>query len=103
MGFNYHFPLCYPDVGFANIFYLLRIRAHIFYDDTKVNDFHTNGNAYNLEFRSAGTEIFFETKWWNQVGIDFGFRYSRLLDPDLYGNKSSNRWEIILPVNILNK
>ena len=33
-GINYHLPLFYPDAGFANIIYFLRIRANFFYDET---------------------------------------------------------------------
>jgi hypothetical protein len=102
-GINYHLPIACPDWGFANIFYLLRVRDNLFYDDTEVNDFYTNRNDFSASFRSVGTEINFDTKWWNEVNVSFGIRYSRLLDKDLYGAKGSNRWEIIVPVNILNQ
>ena len=93
---NYNFPLAYPDWGFGNIAYFLRIRANIFYDFTQAKSLRT-GNQYN--FTSAGTEIFFDTKWWNQQFISFGIRYSRLLNQDLTG-QSPNQWEIVLPVNL---
>jgi hypothetical protein len=102
-GINYHLPLALPDWGFANIFYLLRVRANLFYDDTHVKDFYTNRTIFLADFRSTGTEINFDTKWWNEVRVSFGIRYSRLLDKDMYGGKGYNRWEIIVPVNILNK
>ncbi|HEY8658342.1 MAG TPA: hypothetical protein VIL78_04855 [Hanamia sp.] len=102
-GVNYHLPLIYPDAGFGDILYLLRVRANFFYDDTHVKDFYRNGNAFLADFRSAGTEINFDTKWWNQVNVSFGVRYSYLLDPDMFGSGGRNRWEIIMPVNIFNK
>src|SRR5690242_14018712 len=102
-GANYHFPIAFPDKGFADIFYLLRVRANLFYDDTKVNDFDAAKNPYSRKFRSTGTEITFDTKWWNEVNVSFGIRYSRLLDKDIFGGKGYDRWEIILPVNILNQ
>jgi hypothetical protein len=102
-GINYNLPLLYPDAGFANIFYLLRVRANLFYDDTHVKDFFSNRDIYLADFRSTGTEIMFDSKWWNEVNVSFGIRYSRLLDKDVYGGKGSNRWEFILPVNILNQ
>ena len=55
--------------------------------------------AKELPFE-LGTEINLDTKWWNQVNVSFGVRYSYLLDPDLFGGSGRNRWEIILPVNI---
>lgn len=100
-GFNYHFPIIYPDKGFSNILYLMRVRLNPFYDHTTVSGFNTQKQSFKNEFRSAGSEIFFDTKWWNQVNISFGARYSYLLDNDLPGNTGHNRWEIILPINIL--
>ena len=102
-GANYHFPIIYPDAGFGNIVFLLRARANMFYDETFVHDFKANHEKYSASFRSAGTEISFDTKWWNQVKVSFGFRYSYLFDQDVYGRKGHNRWEIILPVNIFNQ
>lgn len=96
---NYHFPLCYPDAGFGNIVYLLRLRANVFYDHTLITDSRLN----TANFRSAGTELFFDTKWWNQLPLGIGFRYSYLLDRDLFGGGGHNRFEFILPVNLLDQ
>lgn len=102
-GINYHMPLLYPDAGFGSIFYLLRMRGNLFYDYTYVTDFLRNGSSYKANFNSTGAEINFDTKWWNQANVSFGFRYSYLFDSDLFGKKGNNRWEIILPVNIFNQ
>ena len=99
---NYHLPLVYPDWGIANIVYFLRVRANLYYDYTKVLDFYTDGSPYHGMFRSYGTEIFFDTKWWNQLPISFGIRYSRLQDPDFEG-RGPNQWEFILPINLLGR
>ncbi|MFT4153552.1 TolB family protein [Parafilimonas sp.] len=95
-GFNYNFPLAYPDWGFGNIAYCLRIRGNLFYDFTQTKSLRT-GNRFN--FASAGAEIFFDTKWWNQQFISFGLRYSRLLNSDLAG-RGPNQWEVILPLSL---
>lgn len=100
-GANYHLPLLYPDAGLANILYVSRVRTNLFYDDTHVRDFFTNGNTFKANFRSTGAELYFDTKWWNQVDVTFGIRYSRLLNNDLFGGTGRNRWELILPVNLL--
>jgi hypothetical protein len=100
-GVNYYFPFLYPDKGFANIVYLLRARANLFYDQTHVSDFFQNGDPFKTNFRSTGVEIYFDTKWWNQLPLTFGIRYSRLLDEDLFGQAGKSRWELILPVNLL--
>ena len=92
-GLNYHFPLWYPNRGIASIVYFLRVRSNLFYDYTQVSD---DKNQQRL-FRSTGTEIFFDTKWWNQQPVSFGIRYSRLLDEDLY-YAGKNAWEVVIPV-----
>ncbi len=102
-GVNYHLPLFYPDAGFANIIYLLRARANLFYDFTHVNDHYSNGTPFRVDFRSAGAELYFDTKWWNEYAVTFGIRYSYLLDPDVFGGAGRNRWELILPVNLLHQ
>jgi hypothetical protein len=98
---NYHFPIAYPDWGFAGIVYFLRVRANLFYDYTQALDFFINGK-FQQQYRSFGTEIFFDTKWWNELPVSFGIRYSRLLDPDFEG-RGPNQWELILPINLLSR
>jgi len=101
-GANYNFPLFYPDWGFANLIYFLRIRANVFYDQTEVPNYATNGPGVQSQYRSVGLEIYLDTQWWNELPLSFGIRYSRLLDPD-YGGRGPNQWEFILPLNILDK
>jgi hypothetical protein len=101
-GANYHVPLVYPDWGFGNLVYFLRIRANLFFDYTRaLNNFNPGYLVWN-DYRSLGAELYFDTKWWNQLPVSFGIRYSRLLDPDFLG-KSPNQWEFILPLNLLSK
>lgn len=97
LGANYHFPLLYPDWGFGNIVYFLRVRANGFYDHTEVKSLRS---GLSRSFRSTGMEMYFDTKWWNQMPISFGFRYSRLLDNEFSQPTQPNQWEFILPVNL---
>ena len=101
-GINYNLPLAYPDWGFANMVYFLRVRANLFYDDTFVPYYATNGPGVQTQYRSAGIEIYLDTKWWNELPLSLGIRYSRLLDAD-YAGRGPNQWELILPLNILDK
>lgn len=96
---NYQLPLCYPDWGFGDILYFLRIRTNLYYDYTHAMNI---APTFTADFRSAGAELFFDTKWWNQLALSFGLRYSRLLDPDFEG-RGPNQWELILPLNILSQ
>jgi len=102
LGGNYHLPLVYPDWGFANLVYFQRIRLNAFYDFTHISEYNTNRVLVDLDFRSYGAEIFFDTKWWNQLPLSFGIRYSRLMDPDVEG-RGPNQWEFILPVNLFSR
>jgi len=100
LGADYAFPIVYPDVGFANFFYVSRIRGDAFYDYTYANDFYTDGSKFKGTFRSTGAEVFFDAKLFNQGAISFGFRYSYLIDPDIFGGSGRNRFELIVPVTV---
>jgi hypothetical protein len=97
LGANYHFPLLNPDWGFANIVYFRRVRLNAFTDYSEIKSLRT-GDVFS--FQSVGGEVYFDTKWWNQLPVSFGVRYSRLLDADLLG-LSPNRWELIVPVDLI--
>ena len=99
LGVNYHIPLAYPDWGFGQLVYFQRIRTNLFFDYTQGKSRRT-GITY--PFRTAGAELYFDTRWWNQQPITFGIRYSRLLDNEFRGTTQPNIWEFILPVNIFN-
>jgi hypothetical protein len=98
-GANYHFPLLYPDWGFANIVYFLRVRGNAFYDYSQIKSLRTGAT---FGFTSMGGELYFDTKWWNEYEVSFGIRYSRLADGELLG-LAPNQWEFILPVNLLGR
>lgn len=97
---NYHLPLFYPDAGVANLLYISRIRANVFYDYSQATLFHSNGDTFNVNFRSAGTEVFFDSHVWNQLPFTFGIRYSHLLDNDIFGGSGQNRIELVLPLSV---
>jgi hypothetical protein len=99
VGVNYHFPLVYPDMGIGNIVYFLRVRANAFYDYTDLK--YYRGDQH-LQLRSAGGELFFDTKWWNEYPVSFGIRYSHLFDGELE-RLNPNQWEFVLPVNLLGR
>lgn len=100
LGANYHFPLVYPDGGIPGLLYFQRIRANLFYDYNNATA-RVNGVLTDIVNRSAGTEIYFDTKVWNSLPVTIGVRYARLLDTDLLNPGVKNRWEIILPVGLI--
>ena len=96
-GFNYHMPLLYPDLGLASIVYLLRLRSNLYFDYSKV---YSKTRSVVDPLRSTGVEIFFDTRWWNQLPVSFGVRYSYLLD-SRYAEGNRNRFEFIVPVGLI--
>ncbi len=101
-GAEYHFPIVYPDWGFASIVYFQRIRADVFFDITNTSDYLQSGERVENNYQSFGTEVYFDTKWWNQEPVSFGIRYSYLLNADLQ-NIGNHQWEFILPVSLFTK
>ncbi|QXV64873.1 hypothetical protein INP83_17570 [Mucilaginibacter sp. 21P] len=102
MAVNYHFPIAYPDGGFGNLIYLMRLRGNVFFDYTHASaaNIFANGAGFEGNFRSVGGALFFDTKIFNQGSVSFGIRYSRLLDPDFFGGSGRDRVELVLPVTI---
>ncbi|MBL7730530.1 MAG: hypothetical protein JNM88_05080 [Chitinophagaceae bacterium] len=100
MSANYHLPLLHTDWGFANLLYIQRVRANLFYDFTKV---YSRNKTQTRDQRSVGAEVYFDTKWWNQYELTFGFRISRLLDRDQFDGFQGNIFEFIMSVSIFPK
>ena len=94
---NYHFPIVYPDWGFGNILYFQRIRGNAFYDFEKV---YSKDKITTRDLRSAGGEIYLDTKWWNEYPLTFGFRWSYLLDSELTGSSQKTVFEVLIPIVI---
>jgi hypothetical protein len=97
IGVNYHFTWAYPDKGLGNLVYLLRVRSNLFFDYGIGRSLRL---ATNYPFQTVGTELFFDTRWWNQQPVTFGVRYSRLLNNEFRGITRPNVWELVLPVNL---
>lgn len=100
VGFNYHFPLFYPDWGFGGIVYFQRVRANAFFDHTIGRSLRTGRNT---PFNSAGAEVFFDTKWWNIERVSFGLRYSFLLNNDLLSPARAGLFEFVLPIDLFGR
>jgi hypothetical protein len=96
-GVNYHLPLLYPDWGFGNLVYFLRVRSNFFFDYSQV---YSKDKIAHAALRSIGTELYFDTRWWNQLPVTFGVRYSYLLDQK-YAAANRHVFEAIIPVDLL--
>jgi hypothetical protein len=70
--------------------------------------YRISGQKLDVDFKSTGVELFFDTKWWNNHPVSFGFRFSHLLDPDWMGlfaraPRGENWFEFVLPVSLLQR
>ncbi len=101
VGVNYHFAFLYPDWGFGNMVFFQRIRGNVFYDHTEVSAKRSDGVSVYLKNRSAGGEMYFDTKIWNALKATFGIRFSHLMDNNFRNPGVKNRWEIIIPVGLI--
>ncbi|ATL47867.1 hypothetical protein COR50_12225 [Chitinophaga caeni] len=98
IGVNYHFPVAYPDWGFANALYFTRIRGNIFYDYSE----GTSGSqALKTRYNSVGGELYFDTKLGNALPFTCGLRFSHLLNDDPQDAGLSNKFDFILPLQQL--
>lgn len=100
LGLNYQLPVAYPDWGFANIIFFQRIRSNAFFDYNNARA-RVNGLLTEIRNRSTGVELYFDTKIWNSLPVNFGLRFSRLLDTDLINPGVKNRWELIIPIGLI--
>ena len=96
-GVNYHFPIWLPDLGVASVLYVNRIRANLFYDYMLV---YSRNKQQTAMQRSTGAEIYFDTKWWNQHPVSFGFRVNYLIDRDQFDGYRGWFAEFIMPVSL---
>ncbi|MBK8502373.1 MAG: hypothetical protein IPL46_09260 [Saprospiraceae bacterium] len=85
---DYHFPLMYPDRGFAGLVYFYRIRANPFFEFSAMAD-----PDQNQTYQTIGAEVVFDMNMVNEVPLSVGVRYSRPLDKSF-----SPSWEVFLPV-----
>jgi hypothetical protein len=100
LGVNYHFPLAYPDWGLAGLIYFQRIRANAFYDQN-IATARLSGTLTDIKSRSTGGEIYFDTKLGAAFPLTIGVRFAHLLDTDLLNPTIKNKWEIVLPLNLI--
>jgi hypothetical protein len=96
---NYHFPIFYPDWGFANILYFQRLRGNIFFDHAHLS---SRRAGETRDIASMGTELYVDTKWWNAYPLTFGLRVSHLLNNGLFaGETAGSNWlEFVIPIVI---
>ena len=95
MSFNYQFPLWYPDWGFRGIVYVKRIRANLFVDRSQLKGYTTKTTQ-----NSFGSELIFDTNFFNNLPISLGFRSSFLQNTDASANTKATVFDIFYRLNL---
>lgn len=100
IGFNYHIPIAYPDLGFAGIVYFKRIRTNFFFDYCTASYTSKAKNNNSTQINSTGVELLFDLHFFNISPIYSVFiRYTSLLNENYQNKKSENGvWEIGFPL-----
>jgi len=111
LGINYHFPIAYPDWGFAGLLYFLRVRGNLFYDVAGLADtrqyFNSSSNTTeNIKtattLNSFGAELIFDISIFNALKTAIGLRYSILENANYSQIKGQNQvFEIFIPIKRL--
>lgn len=83
---DYLLPIVYPDFKLANVFYLKRVQAALFYDQSQlvvpIDDLNTKVNQH---FSSTGVELIFDSHFLNFIApIQIGGRSSYLLNTQTF-------------------
>ncbi len=78
MGFNYSFPIVYPDVAIGPLAFIKRIKGNVYYDvgRVEVNSFPFTQGRRSMD--SMGAELGFDLRAFRLVEVDMGIRYSYL-------------------------
>lgn len=100
IGFNYHIPIAYPDLGLAGIVYFKRIRTNFFFDYCTASYTSKAKNSNSTQLNSTGVELLFDLHFFNLSPLYSVFiRYSALLN-EKYQNKNTANgvWEIGFPL-----
>ena len=98
IGINYSLPLWYPDVALGPLAFIKRVKANFFFDYATLQTGFpfTEFNFLNGEMRSVGVELRFDVRVVRIVDMDFGVRYSYLLDSDYAPGGQVNQFDFLL-------
>lgn len=82
VGVNYGFPIFYPDQALYGLAFLKRVKGNVFYDFGRygISEFPFSQSYVNAS--SFGFELGFDVRALRLLEIDFGVRYSYLLNSD---------------------
>lgn len=94
IGVNYSLPLWYPDLAIGSLAFVKRVKANFFYDFGRSKLKAPFNVVRNV--RSLGVELGFDVRAIRLLDIDFGLRYSYLLDELSAPNGQQHQFDFFL-------
>lgn len=95
IGFNYRFPIWYPDVAVGGLAFIKRFKGNVFYDHGLININSEPNLASSAQMRSAGFELGIDFRAIRLLEVDIGVRYSRLFD-DQFSSGRKNQFDFFV-------
>lgn len=90
LAVNYSLPLAYPDLPIGPLAFVKRVKLNAF------GDYGILNSDQELEFRSVGAELRFDVRFLRLLEVDFGVRYSYLLDAPFAPNGQRHQFDFLL-------
>lgn len=85
---NYALPLAYPDLPIGPLAFVKRIKLNGFIDYGQLN--------FSQDIYSAGAELRFDVRFLRLLEVDFGVRYSYLMNADYAPNGQQHQFDFLL-------
>ena len=83
IGFNYAFPIVYPDAALGGFAFLKRLKSTLFFDYSRIDISSFPFRETSTNMNSLGVELGFDFRAFRLVEVDMGLRYSYLLNEAL--------------------
>ncbi len=94
LGFNYQLPLFYPDRALGGLAFLKRVKANVFYDRAWLAADIPFDNTWIQQ--STGLELTFDVRFLRLLEVDFGLRYSYVLEDELSPGRNRHQFDFLL-------
>lgn len=96
VGFNYGFPLIYPDAALGGLAFLKRLKSTVFFDYSKIAISSFPFREFSTQMNSVGIELGIDFRALRLVEVDLGVRYSYLLNEDLAPGGNQHQFDFFV-------
>ena len=90
MGFNYHFPVWYPDLEISSLLFVKRFRANIFFDHGLSRLTEVVRDPINHTYQSVGIELSGDIGFLRSFELPMGIQISYLVNKPDFVEKTIN-------------